>query len=48
MECKEGTPIFAKWGEEVEKAHENIKKHQEPLTKYDMDRITSKTVDKRF
>jgi len=27
-------------GEEVEKAHENIKKHQEPLTKYDMDRIT--------
>ena len=27
-------------GEEVEKAHENIKKHQEPLTKYDMDRIS--------
>ena len=27
-------------GEEVEKAHENVKKHQEPLTKYDMDRIS--------
>ena len=27
-------------GEEVEKAHDNVKKHQEPLTKYDMERIT--------
>ena len=27
-------------GGEAEKAHENIKKHKEPLTKYDMDRIT--------
>ena len=27
-------------GEEVEKAHEKVKKHQDPQTKYDMDRIT--------
>ena len=26
-------------GGEAEKVHENVKKHQEPLTKYDMDRI---------
>ena len=27
-------------GEEAEKVYDNVKKHQEPLTKYDMDRIT--------
>ena len=27
-------------GEEVEKVYDNVKKHQDPLTKYDMDRIT--------
>jgi len=27
-------------GAEAEKVHENVKKHQEVLTKYDMDRIT--------
>ena len=27
-------------GGEAEKVHENVKKHQDPLTKYDMDRIT--------
>jgi transcriptional regulator with XRE-family HTH domain len=26
-------------GGEAEKVHDNVKKHQEPLTKYDMDRI---------
>ena len=27
-------------GEEAEKVYDNVKKHQDPLTKYDMDRIT--------
>ena len=27
-------------GEEVEKAYESVKKHKDPLTKYDMDRIS--------
>ena len=27
-------------GEEAEKAYESVKKHKDPLTKYDMDRIT--------
>ena len=27
-------------GGEAEKVHDSVKKHQEPLTKYDMDRIT--------
>jgi len=27
-------------GEEAEKVYDNVRKHQDPLTKYDMDRIT--------
>ena len=35
-------------GEEAEKVYDNVKKHQDPLTKYDMDRITRlRKIDKR-